>query len=57
LPYKLFVCLFGWGVAMLAMTGVYLWLKKRQAAQAKQKPRIAMVLFSFRALLDNLKQL
>ncbi|POZ51261.1 PepSY-associated TM helix domain-containing protein [Methylovulum psychrotolerans] len=57
LPYKLFVCLFGWGVAMLAMTGVYLWLKKRQAAQAKQKPRTAMVLFSFRALLDNLKQL
>ena len=31
LPYKIFVCLMGLIVAMLSVTGVYIWLKKRKA--------------------------
>ena len=30
LPYRIFVCALGWVVAMLSVTGVYLWLKKRR---------------------------
>jgi uncharacterized iron-regulated membrane protein len=33
LPYKLFVCLMGLVVAMLSITGVYIWWKKRHAKQ------------------------
>ena len=45
LPYRILVCLFGLVLAMLAVTGVYIWWKKRKArkrgpAQAK---RIAAV--------------
>ena len=32
LPYKIFVCLMGLVVAMLSVTGVYIWWKKRRAA-------------------------
>ncbi len=31
LPYRIFVCLFGLVVAMLSITGVYVWWKKRKA--------------------------
>jgi uncharacterized iron-regulated membrane protein len=37
LPYKVFVCLMGLVVAMLSVTGVYIWLKKHQAASIKRK--------------------
>ena len=37
LPYKIFVCLMGLVVAMLSVTGVYIWLKKRRAAERKRK--------------------
>lgn len=33
LPIKLFVCAMGLVVAMLSVTGVYIWWKKRQARQ------------------------
>ncbi|NOU23771.1 MAG: PepSY domain-containing protein [Methyloglobulus sp.] len=35
LPYKIFVCFMGLVVAMLSVTGVYIWWKKRRAAQTK----------------------
>ena len=31
LPFQIFVCLMGFVVAMLSITGVYIWLKKRRA--------------------------
>lgn len=34
LPFRVFVCVMGLIVAMLSVTGVYLWLKKRQARGA-----------------------
>ena len=37
LPFKIFVCLMGLVVTMLSITGVYIWLKKRRAAQLKRK--------------------
>lgn len=37
LPYKLLVCFLGLAVVMLSGTGIYLWLKKRQAADIRQK--------------------
>ncbi len=33
LPYRIFVCILGLAVAMLAATGVYVWRKKRRARQ------------------------
>ncbi|MBD9355825.1 PepSY-associated TM helix domain-containing protein [Methylomonas albis] len=36
LPYKIFVCLMGLVVAMLSVTGVYIWLKKRRASKLKR---------------------
>jgi len=37
LPYRILVCAMGLVVAMLSITGVYLWLKKRQAARFRRK--------------------
>ncbi|PPD50591.1 MAG: peptidase [Methylobacter sp.] len=37
LPYQMLVCLIGLTVAMLSVTGVYLWLKKQQAIFLKHK--------------------
>lgn len=37
LPYRIFVCFMGLVVAMLSITGVYLWLKKRRVARMKQR--------------------
>lgn len=34
LPYKIFVCAFGFVVAMLSVTGIYIWWKKRAARAA-----------------------
>jgi uncharacterized iron-regulated membrane protein len=33
LPYRVFVCVLGLVVAMLSITGVYIWWKKRSARQ------------------------
>lgn len=35
LPYRIFVCAFGFLVAMLSITGVYIWWKKRAARAAR----------------------
>ncbi|MBK8814200.1 MAG: PepSY domain-containing protein [Methylococcaceae bacterium] len=35
LPYKIFVCVLGMVVTMLSVTGVVIWLRKRQAARVK----------------------
>ncbi len=35
LPYKVFLCVVGLIVAMLSITGVYIWLKKRAAARVR----------------------
>jgi uncharacterized iron-regulated membrane protein len=37
LPYKLFVCFMGLVIAMLSVTGVYIWYKKHRAARFKRK--------------------
>jgi uncharacterized iron-regulated membrane protein len=37
LPYRIFICCMGLVVAMLSVTGIYLWLKKRRAARMKQR--------------------
>jgi uncharacterized iron-regulated membrane protein len=34
MPYRIFVCLLGLSIVMLAMTGVIIWFKKRSAAKA-----------------------
>lgn len=39
LPYKIFVCLMGLVVAMLSMTGVYIWWKKRRAGHSVKARR------------------
>ena len=36
LPYKIFVCLMGLAVAMLSVTGVYIWWRKRRSAAFKR---------------------
>ena len=36
LPFKIFVCLMGLVVAMLSLTGVYIYLKKRRASRLKR---------------------
>lgn len=36
LPYKIFVCVMGLVITMLSVTGVYIWLKKHRAANAKR---------------------
>jgi len=45
LPYRIFVCLFGLVVALLSITGVYVWWKKRKArrfhAQRDERPAAA----------------
>lgn len=35
LPYKIFVCLMGLVIAMLSVTGVYIWWRKHRAAKTK----------------------
>ncbi len=37
LPYKLFVCFMGLVIAMLSVTGIYIWYKKHRAARLKRK--------------------
>ena len=37
LPMKIFVCVMGLVITLLSVTGVYIWLKKRWAAQLKRK--------------------
>ena len=37
LPYRIFVCGMGLVVAMLSVTGVNLWLRKRRVARIKQR--------------------
>ncbi|WP_347987583.1 PepSY-associated TM helix domain-containing protein [Methylomonas sp. AM2-LC] len=39
IPFKIFVCLMGLVVAMLSITGVYIWLKKRRAYRFSQERR------------------
>lgn len=39
LPFKIFVCAMGVVVAMLSVTGVYLWLKKRRSRAIAQARR------------------
>lgn len=36
LPYRICVCCMGLVVAMLSVTGVYLWLKKRRAKRSRK---------------------
>ncbi len=38
LPFRVFVCLVGLVVAMLSVTGVVIWLRKRRAARNRQGP-------------------
>lgn len=38
LPYRIFVCLLGLAITMLSVTGVVIWLKKRQAGKLRQMP-------------------
>ncbi|NOU20189.1 MAG: PepSY domain-containing protein [Methyloglobulus sp.] len=35
-PYKIFVCLMGFVIVALSVTGVIIWWKKYRAAKAKQ---------------------
>ncbi|NOS73994.1 MAG: PepSY domain-containing protein [Methyloglobulus sp.] len=37
LAYKLFVCFMGLVIAMLSVTGIYIWYKKHRAARLKRK--------------------
>lgn len=39
LPYRIFVCILGLLIAMLSVTGVYIWLKKRNARRISQEKR------------------
>lgn len=39
-PFKIFVCVMGVVVAMLSVTGVYLWLKKRRSKAVAQERRV-----------------
>lgn len=43
LPYKLFVCFMGLVIAMLSVTGVYIWWKKHRAANVMQKKTTSAV--------------
>src|SRR5208283_389698 len=36
LPYRIFVCVLGLVIAMLSVTGVYIWWKKRKARLHRQ---------------------
>ncbi|NOU21853.1 MAG: PepSY domain-containing protein [Methyloglobulus sp.] len=37
LPFKIFLCLMGLVIAMLSITGVYIWLRKHRAVRLKRK--------------------
>jgi uncharacterized iron-regulated membrane protein len=41
LPYRIFVCMLGLAIAMLSVTGVYVWWKKRNARRSSASRRIA----------------
>jgi len=43
LPYRIFVCILGLVVAMLSITGVYVWWKKRRARQLHAQHRDSRV--------------
>lgn len=43
LPYKIFECLVGIVIAMLSVTGVYIWFKKRKARRWSQQRRSRLV--------------
>jgi uncharacterized iron-regulated membrane protein len=38
MPFKIFLCVVGVVISMLSITGVYIWLKKRQARRLSQRP-------------------
>ena len=42
LPFQIFVCLMGLVVAMLSITGVYIWLKKRRARCLSKERKIRL---------------
>lgn len=50
LPMKIFVCLMGFVITLLSVTGVYIWLRKRRAAIAKHNKIIAA---ATKSLLNN----
>jgi len=37
MPFKIFVCVVGILIAMLSITGVYIWLKKRRAKRLSRE--------------------
>jgi uncharacterized iron-regulated membrane protein len=42
-PYQIFVCVLGLLITMLSVTGVYIWLKKRNARRISQEKHARMV--------------
>jgi len=42
-PYQIFVCFLGLIVAMLSITGVYIWLKKRNARRVSEEKHARLV--------------
>jgi len=49
LPFKIFVCAMGIVIAMLSITGVYLWLKKRRAIAGRRQRQSAVSVDSARS--------
>jgi len=43
MPFKIFVCVVGILIAMVSITGVYIWLKKRRARRLSQERRIRLI--------------
>jgi uncharacterized iron-regulated membrane protein len=43
LPYRIFVCVLGLVIAMLSVTGVYIWWKKRSARVTRSRERSAPI--------------
>jgi uncharacterized iron-regulated membrane protein len=41
LPYRVFICALGFVIAMLSVTGVYIWWKKREARRRRAAPKPA----------------
>ena len=42
-PYQIFVCILGLVITMLSVTGVYIWLKKRNARHSSQEKHARLV--------------
>jgi uncharacterized iron-regulated membrane protein len=40
MPFKIFVCFVGLLIAMLSITGVYIWLKKRKSEKVSRARRV-----------------